>query len=117
MSQADELALASDRGGGVTLAVRVSAGASRTRVLGILAGALKVSVQAPPERGKANREVLQLVGETFELAPSLVTIVRGETSPDKTLRLPLGRDEAAARWERARGRLAAPALPRRRRTP
>jgi uncharacterized protein (TIGR00251 family) len=116
VSAADELELAASDGG-VTFAVRVSAGASRTRVLGVLGGTLKLAVQAPPERGKANREVLRIVGETFELAPSLVTIVRGETSPDKTLKLPLGREEAAARWERARGRLSASARPAKRRTP
>ena len=54
-------------------------------------GALKLSVKAPPERGKANREVLALVAEAFGLAPSDVELVSGETSPDKVVRLPLSR--------------------------
>jgi uncharacterized protein (TIGR00251 family) len=89
-------------GDGVLLALRVSAGASKTRILGIHAGALKLSVQAPPEKGKANAAVARLVAETFGVPPSAVAIVRGETSPDKTVRLPLSPDEARARWAAGR---------------
>jgi uncharacterized protein len=89
-------------GDGTRLRLRVSAGASRSRVLGVHGGALKLSVKAPPERGKANREVLALVAEAFGLAPSDVALVSGETSPDKVIRLPLTPAEAARRWA-ARG--------------
>ena len=89
-----------DDAGGTRLRLRVSAGASRSRVLGPHGGALKLSVKAPPERGKANREVLALVAEAFGLAPSDVALVAGETSPDKVVRLPIPPDEAARRWNR-----------------
>ena len=92
-----ELAFTPD-GDGVRLRLRVSAGAKRSRLLGPHGGALKVSVQAPPEKGKANREVLALVAGAFGLAPGEVEIVAGETSPDKVVRLPLGPEEAARRF-------------------
>ena len=85
-------------GGGLRLRLRVSAGASRSRILGIHGGALKLSVKAPPERGKANREVRVLVAEALGLAPSDVGIVSGETSPDKVVSLPLAPAEAARRF-------------------
>ena len=85
-------------GGGSRLRLRVSAGASRSRILGIHGGALKLSVKAPPERGKANREVRVLVAEALGLAPSDVGIVSGETSPDKVVSLPLAPAEAARRF-------------------
>ena len=87
-------------GGGrsVRLRLRVSAGASRRRILGVHGGALKLSVKAPPEKGKANRDVLALVAETFGLATSDVDIVSGDTSPDKVVRLPLTLEDAAGRW-------------------
>jgi uncharacterized protein len=102
----DEPDFRPDGADAVLLALRVAAGARRTRVVGVHGGALKLSVQAPPERGKANRQVVELVADTFALAPSEVAIVRGETAPDKTVRLPLGRAEASLRWRRARSRRA-----------
>jgi uncharacterized protein (TIGR00251 family) len=86
--------------------LRVSAGASRRRVLGVHGGALKLSVKAPPEKGKANKDVVSLVAETFGLAPLDVELLSGETSPDKVVRLALCPSEAAARW---RAGLARPA--------
>jgi uncharacterized protein len=86
-----------DGGRSVRLRLRVSAGASRRRVLGVHGGALKLSVKAPPEKGKANKDVVSLVAETFGLTPSDVEILSGETSPDKVVRLPLAFEEAARR--------------------
>jgi uncharacterized protein len=85
-------------GRSVRLRLRVSAGASRRRVLGVHGGALKLSVKTPPERGKANKDVLALVAETFGIAPSDVEIVAGETSPDKVVRLSLTPAEARRRF-------------------
>jgi uncharacterized protein (TIGR00251 family) len=85
-------------GRSVRLRLRVSAGASRRRILGVHGGALKLSVKAPPEKGRANRDVLALVAEAFGLAPSDVEFVSGETSPDKVVRLPLSAEGAARRW-------------------
>jgi uncharacterized protein (TIGR00251 family) len=85
-------------GDGARLRLRVSAGASRSRVHGPHGGALKLSVKAPPERGKANREVVALVAAAFGLAPADVALVAGETAPDKVVRIPLSPAEAARRW-------------------
>jgi uncharacterized protein len=99
---ADELAFTPEDGGKrVRLRLRVSAGASRRRVLGVHGGALKLSVKAPPEKGRANKDVVSLVAETFGLAPSDVEILSGETSPDKVVRIALSPREAAARYENA----------------
>ncbi len=80
------------------LRLRVSAGASRSRLVGVHGGALKLAVSAPPEKGRANREALRLVAEVFGVPPRSVEIVAGEASPDKVVRLPLDAREAAARW-------------------
>lgn len=85
-------------GSGSRLRLRVSAGASRSRVAGVHGGALKLSVAAPPEKGKANRDVQRLVAAAFGVAPREIEFIAGETSPDKVVRLPLPPDEAAARW-------------------
>ncbi len=92
-------------GRSVRLRLRVSAGASRRKVLGVHGGALKLSVKAPREKGKANRDVLALVAETFGLAASDVGLVSGDTSPDKVVRLSLTLKEAARRWATGMGLL------------
>ena len=38
----------------------------------------KVSVAAPPERGAANRAVLQLVARTLDVPQGTVTLVSGQ---------------------------------------
>lgn len=85
-------------GAGSRLRLKVSAGASRRKVAGAHAGALKLSVTTAPEKGKANRDVLSLVGETFGIAPAEIELLRGETAPEKLIRLPLAPDEALRRW-------------------
>jgi uncharacterized protein (TIGR00251 family) len=88
-----------ERGGhGVTLRLRVSAGAKRSRIIGPHGGALKLSVKAPPEKGRANEEVVALVARRFGLTLSQVELLRGATSQDKLIRLALAPEEAARRW-------------------
>lgn len=86
--------------GGVVLRARVSPGASRSRVMGLHQGAVKLAVKAPPERGKANEEVCSLLAARFGVPPRDVRVVRGETSQDKVIALPLSREEASDRWRR-----------------
>lgn len=73
--------------GGVVLTVIVVPGASRARVVGIHGDRLKVAVAAPPERGRANRAVVELLATWSGLAANQVELVGGATSRVKTLRL------------------------------
>ena len=70
---------------GCLLPLTVRPGASRSRVVGEHGGRLKVSVQAPPERGRANRAVVKLIASVLELRAADLEIVRGHTSKDKDL--------------------------------
>lgn len=68
---------------GVVIAVKVSAGASRDRIMGEHDAALKVAVSAAPEKGKANKAVCALIAKTLGIAKSHVSVISGETSRDK----------------------------------
>ena len=46
-------------------------------------GMLKVSVSQPPEKGKANRAVIEVVAEELGLCRSRIELVSGETSSEK----------------------------------
>ena len=78
-----------DMGGGTLLRLRVKPGARKNAVLGVHGGALKISVIAAAERGKANRGALKLLGKVFDVPPSALEMVAGQSSPDKTLLVPM----------------------------
>jgi uncharacterized protein (TIGR00251 family) len=75
--------------GGVRLKLRVKAGSRRNALLGIHAGALKLSVTAAPEKGKANKAVLALLADALDMSASSLEILSGKTSPDKVVLVPL----------------------------
>jgi len=49
-------------------------------------GSFRVRVQAAPERGRANREVLERLAGFLDVPPSRLTIGRGEGSSNKWIR-------------------------------
>ena len=74
-------------GGAVVLALHVQPGAKRTTVDGIHGDALKVRLAAPPVDGKANAELRRYLADAFGVPQARVTLVRGETSRQKTVRV------------------------------
>jgi uncharacterized protein (TIGR00251 family) len=67
------------------LDVKVVPGASRTEIVGPLGNRLKVRIAAPPEGGKANRALVELLREW--LGTRDVEIVAGVSGPEKTVRV------------------------------
>ena len=73
--------------GGSRMRLRVHAAARRTGVEGAHGRALRVSVSAAPEKGRANEAVEQLLASALGLAASDVRVVAGHTSRDKTVEI------------------------------
>lgn len=71
--------------GGVQFDVKVVPGASRDRIAGLLGDALKVQVAAPPEGGKANAAVCELLAAVLGVAPRAVAVVRGHGNARKVV--------------------------------
>jgi uncharacterized protein (TIGR00251 family) len=82
--------------GTIVLRVHVQPGAGRTTIQGRHGDALKVSVAAPPQGGRANDAVVKLLAETLAVKPDALTVVVGETSRSKQVQLK-GVDEDAVR--------------------
>lgn len=68
---------------GPVLRVKVRPRASRDAVVGIDAGALRVSVRAAPERGKANDAVCKAIASWLGLRARDVSLVSGDATRDK----------------------------------
>ncbi len=66
------------------LAIRVTPKASRDRIV-VERGQVRVYVTAPPADGQANKQVIKLLAKALRLAPSRLTIIRGETGRDKVV--------------------------------
>ncbi len=90
-------------------AAAAAAGGSGERAL------LLVRVTAPPDGGKANDAVLKLLGQALGIAPSMITLLSGETARIKRVALPLPRAPGTRGTRGTRGTLgtrARPASPR-----
>lgn len=73
--------------GGVAFTAKVVPGSSRTAVAGVLDGMLKVKVSAPPEKGKANRCLVDFLAKQLGVKKNAVRISSGQTGPVKTVQV------------------------------
>ncbi len=71
--------------GTVLLSLHVQPKASKSRVVGLHDGCLKVAVAAPPIEGRANKEVVKLVAGILGIAARQVTVKTGALSRKKLL--------------------------------
>jgi uncharacterized protein len=78
---------------GARIEVRLRPRGHADELLGLVGGVLQAKVSAPPVDGKANKALCRLVAKRAGVAPSRVSVVRGEKSRDKVL-LVEGVDEA-----------------------
>ncbi len=68
---------------GQVLSVRAAPGARRNGVTGVYHGLLKVSVTQAPEKGKANKAILEVLAQSLGLRKSQLELLSGETSQQK----------------------------------
>jgi uncharacterized protein YggU (UPF0235/DUF167 family) len=66
--------------------VKVSLG-KREEIREAKDGSILAVVDAPRKEGKANQRLRELIAEHFGVPPAAVTIVRGHSTPGKTVRV------------------------------
>ncbi len=69
------------------LEVKVQPRSKRPGVEKLADGSFRVRVLAAPERGRANREVVERLAEFLDLPPSRLSVVRGEASSNKRVKV------------------------------
>ncbi len=75
---------------GVRVALRVAPGAARNRMDGLVRGAdggaaLKVSVTAAPDRGRANAALIKLLSRAWRVPKGAITIAAGAATRRKVV--------------------------------
>lgn len=70
------------------LKVKVVPNSSRDQLVGFMDnGFYKVKLKVPPEDGKANKALITLLSKKLGVIKKAVVIERGETSPEKVVRI------------------------------
>ena len=81
---------------GIEIDIKVVPNAKRTKVVGPLGRRLKVTLAAPPEKGKANKALINLLADKLGVRKNSITVTAGQTSPKKRV-LVIGVDEKNCR--------------------
>lgn len=77
-------------------------GANQNRIGDWREGRLTVAVTAPAHEGLANRSTIKLLAKQLGIAPSRITIIRGETMRNKLIEVDgLGDNEISDRLRRS----------------
>jgi uncharacterized protein (TIGR00251 family) len=67
------------------ITVWLSPGASRNEVIGLVGGAWRVRVAAPPVEGRANEMLLEFLCDRLGIKRNRLTLLKGFTSRHKTV--------------------------------
>lgn len=70
---------------GIHLTVKIVPGSSRTEIVGLYDDMLKIKVAAPPEKGKANKMLLDFLAKQIGIRKNAIQITSGQTSAVKQL--------------------------------
>lgn len=72
----------------MTIRVKVTPRAAKSEVVGTMAdGTLKVRIAAPPEKGKANAALCDLLARHFGVDSSVVTVISGQAASRKLVEI------------------------------
>ena len=67
------------------LTVKVIPGAGRNGITGLVNDVLHVKIAAAPERGRANRELVEFLSRQLGMRKSAVSVIKGTTSRTKII--------------------------------
>ncbi len=81
---------------GVSLRVRVIPRSAQNRIQGIVGGAIRLRLAAPPVEGAANDACIRFFADLFGVPKGRVDIISGHKSRDKVVKVQ-GVDEQTAR--------------------
>lgn len=72
---------------GIIISVRVEPKAGWKGISGIVGETIKVKVTSPPEGGKANKELIDVLSSAFGIKKSSVKVIKGITARNKAVEI------------------------------
>ena len=66
---------------------KIVPGSSKTAVCGLLDDMLKIKIAAPPEKGKANRQLIEFLAKQLGVKKNAVSVISGKTNPVKEIQV------------------------------
>lgn len=69
------------------ISIKITPKASKSEIVGWENEVLKIRISEVPEKGKANIELIRLLAKEYKLPKSAITIISGETSRLKRVKI------------------------------
>lgn len=73
--------------GGVIFTAKIVPGSSKTSICGLLGNMLKIKIAAPPEKGKANQQLVEFLAKKLGVKKQAVSVISGQTNPVKEIHI------------------------------
>lgn len=67
----------------IQIKVKVIPRAKKQELITLPDGSLRVKLRSVPEKGRANRELIELIADHYHVSRSSVSIIRGEFTREK----------------------------------
>lgn len=67
------------------LSIKVTPNAGRNEITGFKQGVWQIKIGAPPDKGKANKELIDFLSELTGIKKSAILIIKGQTSRNKVI--------------------------------
>ena len=80
-----------EKEGEIFLKVKVIPKSGCNKITDIINGTLKIKIKSAPEKNKANKELIKYLGKIFKVPGQCIIIVKGKTSPLKTIKINLNK--------------------------
>ncbi|MBD3359439.1 MAG: YggU family protein [Candidatus Buchananbacteria bacterium] len=67
--------------------IKVIPGSKKNKIIKLNQNSLKIKLTAPPEKGKANKQLIEFLGKYFKIPKNNIEILAGQTNKTKIVKI------------------------------
>jgi uncharacterized protein len=67
------------------ISVKVMPNAGKNEISGLTGDVWRIKIAAPPDKGKANKELIEFLSKILEISKDSLTLIKGHTSHNKII--------------------------------